>query len=1060
MRPQLLHNDWENPHVLQINRQPMHSPWGAYSSEEEAARMIRRQSTYVQVLDGTWRFQMYPQPQAVPENFAQHGFDTSSWSSIQVPGSWELQGLKKPIYTNILYPFSIENPNGRPLRDHQPEELHDRYLPLNPPFVPEDNPTGCYLTSFQIPDHWVDRELFIQFESVESAYYLWINGTCIGFSKDSKLNSEFKITDYVKPGENQLALQVMRWSDGTYLEDQDYWHLSGIHRSVVLYSKPKHHIRDFKVQTHLDDNFENSKLVIHGYVNKDSNYGDYSIKARLLHPDQSTAAVLPAVKVSTSTPMYMRADFLPDDGSALLVADISCPLLWSAEEPNLYTLVLTLVDPEGREIDYESCKVGFRKINRSPEGVILLNGKRLIVRGVNRHEHHPDTGRTISPERMREEAIKIKQLNFNAVRTCHYPNDPYWYDLCNELGLYLVDEANLETHGIQGTLSNDPQWSQAYLDRAVRMVLRDKNHPSILFWSLGNESGVGANHASMAGWIRYYDPSRLVQYESGDPGPQISDVRVPMYPSMEWVEEVMTDGKDLRPMIMCEYAYSKSNSNGNFFKFWDMIDKHPRFQGGFIWDWSDKAIRKSNADGSFSWAYGGDFGESIVDPVLDMCLNGVVSPDLELHPGAHEIKKIQAPMAIKDRNILQGEVTVANKYMFHGLEHLELFWSMIENGIVIQNGSLPLPDLKPGAEASLNIAFEAIPCRAGAEYFINFSARLRNSTAWAKAGYEIYTQQIQLPVQTAAEPTLPVHPSGNLTLTEDGQFIHIRGEHFHIQFDQREGLCTNYQYHGKQLLLTGVYENMFRASTGIDWGQGDADSFGGEWKSYGLDALVRNVQSVAATSTMPNVVQVEVHTFLHGVKKEEGATSIVVYTIQGDGTMEVAHRMDATLSLSALPRIGVTLTLPDALSQLQWYGRGPHENYVDRKNSAHIGLYQTNVDDEACPYILPVECGGKEDVRWLTLTDQEGCGLKITAPAPFHYDAHRNTVSDFNLAKHIEDLPHRDTITLNIDHLHSGLGGDTGWTRTIHEEYKVKPGHYDYRFTISPVCKPTTVLYQ
>ncbi|QOS79417.1 hypothetical protein JNUCC31_00110 [Paenibacillus sp. JNUCC31] len=417
-------------------------------------------------------------------------------------------------------------------------------------------------------------EIFINFESVESAFYVWVNSICAGYSQDSKLNAEFNITELVRQGDNKLALQVMRWSDGTYLEDQDYWHLSGIHRSVVLYAKPRQHIRDFKVMALLDEQYKDGKLIVYTHANKYHNYGDFSVRATLFDSEGKQIFEPMTSPVATSTPMYMPwgGEWKPEDGAALIISDVKNPLLWSAEQPNLYTLVLTMLDPDGNEIDFESCRVGFRRIERSPEGVILLNGKRFIVRGVNRHEHHPDTGRTITPERMREEIIKIKQLNFNAVRTSHYPNDPVWYDLCDELGLYLVDEANIETHGIQGTLSKDPEWAAAYLDRAIRMVMRDKNHPSILFWSLGNESSVGANHAAMAGWIRFYDPYRLVQYESGFPSPQISDILAPMYPPLSWVDRIMADTKDLRPLIMCEYAYSKSNGNGNFYKFWELIN--------------------------------------------------------------------------------------------------------------------------------------------------------------------------------------------------------------------------------------------------------------------------------------------------------------------------------------------------------------------------------------------------------------------------------------------------------------------------------------------------------
>jgi beta-galactosidase len=717
--------------------------------------------------------------------------------------------------------------------------------------------------------------------------------------------------------------------------------------------------------------------------------------------------------------------------------------------------VLTLLDPNGVAVDYESCRVGFRRIELSPDGVILLNGKRLVVRGVNRHEHHPDTGRTISAVRMREEIVKIKQLNFNAVRTSHYPNDPLWYELCDELGLYLVDETNLESHGMQCTLSKDPEWALAYLERVMRVALRDKNHPSILFWSLGNESGAGANHAAMAGWIRYYDPYRLVQYESGNPGPLISDIRVPMYPSLSWVEDVMADMRDKRPMIMCEYAYSKSNSNGNFFKFWEMVDKYPRFQGGFVWDWSDKAIRITAEDGTFTWGYGGDFGESVVDRVPDMCLNGVVSPDLEPHPGAFEIKKLQAPVAIIPVDARAGRFIVKNKHAFSDLSHLMLKWQLIEDGLDILASTMFLPDTMPGEQNSFTVPFEFSEGKAGSEYFINLSLCLQSETAWAPAGFELYAEQAELPasVQTAdvLQEVVRVPQASELSVTRKEGELTVHGAGFNVEFDLREGIISSYVFKGKPLLLNGAMENYFRAPTGIDSAQGTRFFYGGEWQSYGLARLVRDIRSVQVMASNAESVVVEAESFLHPAEATTGFRSIVTYTVRGDGSIEVRNRVDAFPELALLPRIGLSFTVPATLGGLQWYGRGPHENYADRKRSAHIGLYRSYVDEQPCPYIVPVEHGGREDVRWFALTDSEGSGLKFEGFVPFHMDVHRNSVEDYKTAKHAEELLDRDRIWVNIDHVHSGLGGDTGWSRNIHEEYQVKPGRYEFSFTIRPV---------
>jgi len=1044
--------DWENPHVLQINREPMHAPWGAYASENEAAACDRRSSSYVRTLDGTWAFHLAPSPDAVPQGFYGDAFDRSGWNAIQVPGSWELQGFDKPIYTNILYPFDLSDPNDRHLRSHDPHELEDRFLPLRPPHVPSNNPTGCYWRTFTIPEDWTGRKIFLEFGSVESAFYVWVNGEPVGYSQDSKLAAEFEVTSYLREGENTLALQVMRWSDGTYLEDQDYWHLSGIHRSVVLYAKPLHHIRDWKADALLDDGCRNGRLVVYAHVNKEGRYGDYSVRFRLLDAEGRDAIAPVVTPVATSSPMYNVTGLQPEDGAAAMEIDVPGVRLWSAERPELYTLLLTLIGPDGEEVDYESCRVGFRRVELSPEGVLLLNGKRLVIRGVNRHEHHPDTGRTITRERMREEIAAMKRLNFNAVRTSHYPNDPDWYELCDELGLYLVDEVNLETHGVQCTLSRSPEWAQAYLDRAIRLVLRDKNHPSVLIWSLGNESGAGANHAAMAGWIRYYDPYRLVQYESGDPGPLITDIRVPMYPSLSWVEEVMADSSDLRPMIMCEYAYAKSNSTGNFHKFWELIGKYPRFQGGFVWDWSDKAFRHRLADGSSAWRYGGDFGEAILDPVPDMCLNGVVSPDLEPHPGAYEIKKLQSPVTVRAKEDGTGRLEVSNGHLFTDLAGLTLHWTVTENGVAVKTGTLSLPDTPPGSRSELDIPFAAEGLKPDADYYLNVSLRLRGDTVWAEAGHELYAEQLLLRSRMAGQDAAAPQPAGKLTLTDTAGTYAVEGDGFAVTVDKRSGLLVSYSRGGRELLLSGAAENYFRAPTGIDRGQGDSHFYAAEWEAWGLDRLVRDVRGLSTALAGSAEVRIDTFAFLHPEgRSDEGFLSRMSYRIHADGTVEVCNRVDARVGLPLLPRIGVTFQVPAAMERLQWYGRGPHESYADRKSSAFVGLYEERVDGRPCPYIVPVEWGGKEDVRWFSLTDASGYGLRFEGFRPLHIDVHRNSVADIAGAGHAEELPVRDRLWVNIDHIHSGLGGDTGWTRNIHEEYQVKPGSYEYSFTLRPV---------
>jgi beta-galactosidase len=1054
-------NDWENHHVLSINREPMHVPLGAYENEEQAAACNRDLSRFVLLLDGEWKFRLFSSPLAVPKEFSDESFDISGWGEITVPGNWELQGHGCPIYTNVKYPFTMDNPDSPHILDpgekYRQEPKTVRHKDLNPPYVPADNPTGCYARDFELPDCFSGRQVFLNFDAVESCFYVWINGVRVGYSQDSKLSAEFNITPYVRSGKNRIAVQVMRWCDGSYLEDQDYWHISGIQRSVKVYAKPNIHIRDFKVVSSLDDSYTHGRLTAYCYVNKADGYGDYRIQARLLDADGKDVIAPMVEDIWTETPMYLRTEIIPEAGAALFTAEIPNPVKWNAENPYLYTILFTLIAPDGSRTDFESCRTGFRRIEISKEGVILLNGKRLVVRGVDRHEHHPETGRAISEEWMRHEILTMKRLNFNAVRTSHYPNDPKWYDLCDELGIYLVDEANLETHGIQGLLSKDPDWAPAYLERAVRMVMRDKNHPSILFWSLGNESSVGANHAAMAGWIRFYDPSRLVQYESGDPDSLVSDVRVPMYPNLAWVDEVMADPTDIRPMVMCEYAYAKSNSNGNFNKFWEYVDKYPRFQGGFVWDWADKAITKQTSDGVKYWAYGGDFDEPVTDPVLDMCLNGVVLPDLTPKPAAYEIKNIQAPVRIQGVDVQNGKIMVQNKYLDSSLEHCCLEWELIENGKAVQSGQIDTITAEAGQSAEMVLPFRMDQAKAGAEYFVNVKVKLKKTLFWAEKGHEICHEQfaLELPSSSGLGWAASLQPAGSIHLYESNSCWQVKGDHFELTVDKKDGLITEYAVNGRQLMKLGLQENYYRAPTGIDEGQGDANSYAYEWRKAGLGRLERKVLSCSASLAGESRVLIETAVSMTVDGKEAGINSTVSYMIYSDGRIEIRNEAAVSESLPPIPRVGLTFVMPGDYSKLDWYGRGPLENYPDRKLSSAVGLYDCTVQGQHFPYILPVECGGKEDVRWFALRDPEGSGIAILGFNLLHFDVHNNSVQEYAAARHDYELSPKDEVYVNIDCKHSGLGGDTGWYKNIHPEYLVKPGKYFSRFLIAPLAEGT-----
>jgi beta-galactosidase len=1062
MRKQSLvfnNTEWENQHLLQINREPMHVPLGAYETEQQAASCDRKSSAYRKCLDGVWKFTLVDNPNNRPKNFHELDYDAEQWADIQVPGNWELQGFSYPIYTNVMYPFDRTDKKGKHLLTFTERHSEDNQM-FNPPFVPADNPTGCYITTFEIPENWTNRSVFLSFGGVESALYLWVNGLPVGYSQDSKLPAEFKIDQYIKIGENKLAVQVMRFCDGSYLEDQDYWSLSGIHRSVILYSKPLIHIIDFKIQPILDSAYKDAKIITYCYVNKGESYADYRIKAKLL--DQEGNLAIPEVieQISSSSPMYYREAFPPEAGAALFQMEIKEPYHWNDEFPYLYTMIFTLIDKEEKEIDFESSRIGFRRIEINKQGIMCLNGKRLIIRGVNRHEHMADSGRVVSETWMLKEIAAMKQLNFNAVRTSHYPNDPMWYDLCDQYGMYVVDEANLETHGMERVLSLDSEWASAYLDRAVRMVLRDKNHPSILIWSLGNESGLGMHHAAMAGWIRYYDPYRLVQYESGSPSCEISDLRVPMYPHLDWVDEVMADANDIRPMVMCEYAYSKSNSNGNVNKYWQYVEKYPRFQGGFVWDWQDKALTRLDENNQKYWAYAGDFNEPVSDHVKDMCLNGVVSPDLTPHPGAFEIKKVQAPIAMRINDINKGLFTIVNRYLVNDLSHVGLEWKLLKNGEIIEAGSINKFTTMTTSSKDTLIYLVVIPytitkLEPEAEYYLDAHFVLTEELWWVKAGHIVYAEQFLIQSVISNQHQLNETPRSCIDISENEHKFQIKGENFSVCFSKEEGILTNYTRKGVQLVSCGPVENFYRAPTGIDLAcGGDGYSVAVDWHKAGLDKLNREIQEVKYfVNESRSEVLVSIRAWIFGTNKDQGIQSEIRYLISYEGTIEVTCKYNISLGLPILPRIGVTIKVPKCLEHLTWYGRGPHESYSDRKESAHVGLYQCKVDETSCPYIVPVEWGGKEDVRWFTLADTNNQGIRIEGNQLLHLDVHRYSIQEIAAAKHDTDLIPGDEMHIDIDHIHSGLGGDTGWFKTIHEEFQVKPGAYEFSFYIADISK-------
>jgi len=1033
--------DWENPDVTQVNREPMHAPWGAYENAAQALAGDRDASVHVLTLDGTWKFHLAARPAEVPEGFWTPGFDVSGWADIQVPGNWEVQGFGKPIYTNYIYPFALGKDEAYLKKPTLAGGDADERLLMNPPYVPEDNPTGCYVRTFKLPAGWAGRSVFAGFSGVESAFYLWVNGQAIGYSQDSKLPAEFEVTAALKPGLNTIAVQVMRWSDGTWLEDQDYWHISGIFRPVRLVAKPKIHIRDWFVTATPNEHGDGARYTADVWLKELAGYADHTVRLELFDPDGTRVA-------QADGRQALRMNWGARHEAAVGFSfDLPSVRRWTPETPALYTTVLTLLSPEGKAVDRESCRTGFRRIEIKGS-VIYLNGVRMIFRGVNRHEHALASGRYVPREHMRREILTMKRLNFNGVRTCHYPDDPVWYDLCDELGLCLVCEADVETHGVNGILSNDPAWAAVYLERAVRMVMVHKNHPAIVSWSLGNESLKGPNHSAMANWIRYYDRTRLVQYESGGPEAIISDLRGNMYAPPDTIMNMLGDARDTRPVVLVEYLYQIRNAGGGMYWFPELIERFERFQGGFVWDWQDKCLLAKDKDGHEFPGYGGDFGEDLVERTvpLHMTCNGVVLPDLTPKPVAWEIKNAQSPIQIVAVDAEHGKFRLRNRHHATDTGGYALAYELLENGVAVGGGRVPTPAARPMTDAAFELDAKALRPRrkAGAEYHLNFRVTLLADTLWAPAGHEIYRTQFALAAGATAAPAAPAPVAVSLSSTRNEWRIAADG--FTVVFDRKTGLIHACEKDGAAYLDSGAVENLWRPQSGLDtdphWGFYDL------WLPLTPGQLTRQVEGVTAFALPDGRARVEVASRLVAKASPYTVRSQSVYTVSGDGRIRIEAELDIDRGFQHVKRVGLGLVLPDGFETLEWYGRGPGENYCDRKGNTLAAVHKATVSEQHFPFIPPSECGGHDDVRWVRLTRDDGRFLLVECPALFHFDARHASLADYWHAAHDHELPRRPQTFLNLDCRHAGIGGNMSWSTAVDDRHLVPAGCYRFRFDL------------
>ncbi len=1014
--------DWENPKMFNQNKEEPHATMMLFTTTEDVIANDYNLSPYYKLLNGVWKFNWVRKPAARPVDFYKPEFNINSWDDIQVPSNWEMKGYGIPIYVNIPYAWTREP---------------------DPPHVRHDyNPVGSYRMNFTVPDNWNNRKVFIHFGAVKSAMYIWINGQKIGYSQGSKTPAEWDITSYIHDGENILAVEVYRWSDGSYLECQDFWRISGIERDVYLFSTPLIHIRDFFALPDLDENYQNGRLKVTVDVN---NYfpklkaKGYSLNISLLDKDKN-------VLIEQSSPIDINRK---TNTTLVFESEIENPLKWTTETPNLYSLILQIKDKNNTQVESVGCKVGFRK-SEIKNGQLLINGKAVLFKGVNRHEHDQFEGHVISLESMIQDITIMKQNNINAVRTCHYPDDPRWYELCDKYGLYIIDEANIESHGMgydERSLAKDPDWEEAHVDRIKRMIERDKNHPCIIEWSMGNEAGDGVNFTAGYKWIKNHDTSRPVHYERALLGPN-TDIYCPMYARIEHLVKYASE-KQERPLILCEYAHAMGNSTGNLQEYWDVIEKYDHLQGGYIWDWVDQGLVKKNEKGENFWAYGGDFGPEDVPSDDNFCSNGLVNPDRTPHPGLKEVKKVYQYVKMLPHDLENGKVRFVNNYDFKNISDLEFNWTILADGKPMARGSLKQMDIGPGESRIVTIPIPEGPIEPGTEYYLNFSVITTKKSPLVPEGYEVASEQIKLPfykeVKTIITANLPV-----LNLEKNEKFFVFSGENFTVTIGKNSGIIESYIFNGAELIKKGPEPNYWRPPNDNDFGN-NMPKISGIWRNAGKN---RKLKDIKTEKIQNGHYLLSVFFDLPGT----GSTHSLTYDILGNGEIIINNKYVASKDkVPELPRFGMNMYLPRSCDQVTWYGRGPHENYRDRKRSSFMGIYKNTAKGLYYPYISPQENGNRTDTRWLTITNKDGSGFMVTGMPCVSWSALPFTVDDLTQesrgtmhAWELEELE-KDFISVNIDYRQRGLGGDDSWHAKPHPEYRLEKDEYEYSFVIRPV---------
>ena len=1010
-------NDWENQTLIDQNKEKPHATFMVYDRTDDVITDDYSRSPFHQSLNGTWKFRYADRAAERMLDFYRTDLNDNKWDDIPVPSNWEIQGFGIPIYTNIVYPF-----------------------PKNPPFVGEDDPVGTYRKSFTVPDSWSGREVILQFGSISGCAFVYLNGQKIGMTKASKTAAEFDITPFLKKGENLLAVQVFRWHDGSYLEDQDFWRLSGIERDVFIYALPKLTIWDFFLKPDLDARYANGLFSAEVDLRQ---FAGNTVKSGTLSVDildkNGKSVFTQQQKVTVGAGAVPTVKF---NGT------VTNPLKWSAETPNLYHCILTLKDDKGALLALTGARIGFRKVEIR-DAQLMINGVATLVHGVNRHEHHESTGHVIDKASMLQDIRLMKQFNINAVRASHYPNDPLWYKLCDEYGLYLVDEANVEVHGMGAALQGRfdtlvhpayrADWAPAFMDRFQRLVERDKNHTSVIIWSLGNECGNGIVFHDGYKWMKQRDPSRPVQFEQAGEDWN-TDIVCPMYPGINYMKSYAASDKK-RPFIMCEYSHAMGNSNGNFQEYWDIIMSDKKMQGGFIWDWVDQGLKARNENGDY-WAYGGDLGGLYLQNDENFCANGLVAADRSIHPGLYEVKKGYQSILFKAVDPAKGAIEVANHFDFTNLDQFDFKWELVKNGKTASTGSFNVA-LAPHQQKAVQLPIPAIG--SDAEFFLNVYAYAKTGTEMVPAGHEVAREQFKLGLGDYF--ILQPESEGLLQITRDENRLHFKSGNAEGDFDLRNGRFAGFGMENGPHLWQLPEPYFWRAPLDNDFGNGMPYNMG-IWRTAHADKKVRKV-TVGDQSDDGLPISVEYE--LTGI----AVPYTVEYVIQNDGSVKVTASINLTgRDLPELPRYGMRMQLPGRYGHLTWYGRGPWENYNDRNRASFVGLYDDLVANQyVWNYIRPQESGYKTDVRWLSLTDADGKGLQIEGIQPICFSATDIATEELDpgLTKkqqHPSDLRPHDAVFLHIDLKQRGVGGDNSWGALPHEQYRLLDKQYTYGYVM------------